>query len=155
MIEEGVVQTWWHILKSTKRFSRGVVQATWDEERAAGIITAGYGNAPNGPGRAKLAKLASGDRVLIYAPGFGAVGVGYVDTAEPEHEVQPSRDQHAHRLGVAWRATIESLDDAITPAEIRDAGGYIPRTLATRINSPAADVVAARIERAAARIAAV
>ena len=124
---------WWHVVKSTGRFGRDHVQAVWTAERAAGLVTAGYGNAPDGPGRAKLLRYRPGDRVFAYLPGFGAVGVGEVIGSEPGFRHAASNDEHAHTLAVSWVVTVDRLADAVGPADIRALGGYAPRTPAMRM----------------------
>ena len=142
---------WWHVVKSTARFGCDRARAVWAEERSAGLVTAGYGNAPDGPGRAKLLRYRPGDRVFAYVPGFGAVGVGDIIAPEPEYREVGSRDEHAHILAVRWIATIERLGDAIAPVAIKALGGYVPRTLAMRMAPFVAREIEALLCEAAGR----
>lgn len=141
--------TFWHILKSTTRFGPEAVQRIWNEERANSIVTAGYGNEVDGPGRTKLLRYRPGDRVIVYAPGFGALALGQVTTAGPHHRATVSRDEHAHVLAVMWQSTVSRLSDAVSASAIKEAGGYTPRTLAMRVSEEVADRIAALLERAA------
>jgi hypothetical protein len=127
------VASYWHILKSTKRFGTDRVHRIWHEERADAVVTVGYGNQPTGPGRDKLLKYRAGDRIIVYAPGFGAVAVAEATGATPEYRPSPAPDTHAHRLPVRWRATVHRLDDAVPAHAIRRAGGYVPRSLAMKL----------------------
>ncbi len=49
---------YWHIIKGGE-FGRDLLQARWDNERAGGFISAGYGNVVDGKGREKLAKYGA------------------------------------------------------------------------------------------------
>lgn len=145
------MKTWWHILKSTARFGAAEVQRTWDDERAARVVTAGYGNAADGPGRDKLGKYQPGDRIVVYAPRHGAIAVAEVGSEAPHHIHQPTMHDHAHRLGVTWVATIADLADAVPACQVKRCGVYLPRTLATRIAEPEASALCLCVSRAADR----
>lgn len=87
--------------------------------------------------------------MIVYAPGFGAVGWAGIIGVEPGYRPAGSRDEHAHFLDVAWRATVTDLTDAVPAAAIRAVGGYPPRTLAMQMSDAAAARIAALVRSAA------
>jgi len=94
-----------------------------------GQISASFSNEPGDQGEYLLRSYISGDRVVAYAKGYGAVGWGIIRRPESYRLVaQGSKDDrnegfHRHRIAVEWKSVASSLKEGLSPAAIRDRFG--------------------------------
>jgi hypothetical protein len=107
MVEEG----WWTHLKNRQE------------------ISASFDCAPGDEGERILKAYITGDTILAYAAGFGAIGYGVI--ANPSgYKLLPSGDKddvlkghHLHRLSIRWAAVAPNLNEGIPPEELRRVYG--------------------------------
>ena len=97
----------------------------WSHLKAHQEITASFDCAPGDEGERILKSYVSGDTVLAYAKGFGAIGFAIVENPSGYKLLSPGdkddvlNGQHLHRLPVKWKAVAPHLNEAITPKELR------------------------------------
>jgi hypothetical protein len=103
-------------------------QRWWDYLVDAREISAGYENNPE-KGEAVLRQYAPEDVVIAYAPGFGAVGYGVIESPDGYFRVGVGEPKdvlggmHLHRLPITWKAVIRSLSQAIPASFVKEQFG--------------------------------
>lgn len=104
-------------------------------------ISTGFENRPGDQGEQILKSYISGDVIIAYAKGHGAVGWGTIDNPNSYELLKPG-DQgdelkgiHLHRLTVSWKATASKLEDGISPETLREEFGiFHPLSTSVRID---------------------
>lgn len=92
-------------------------------------IPAGFKNEPGDQGEKILTGYISGDTIVAYAKGYGAVGWGVIDNPNSYKLLRPgdSGDQLnskcLHRISIAWKATAKKLNEGISPDIVRKQFG--------------------------------
>lgn len=107
-----------------------------------GQISTGFGNQPGGQGERILKNYISGDAIIAYCSGYGAIGWGQVENpgsyrllkpGEPEDFLQGSQ---LHRLKVEWKATAPSIERGIRADVVRkEYGVYHPVSTSVKIGA--------------------
>jgi len=106
----------------------------WHSLVKAGQIPACFDDAPGDQGEKILTRYISGDIVVAYAKGFGAVGWGEVLGGNNSYRLlEPGSSEDflggscLHRLAVRWKSAAKSLNDAMPAERIRkEFGIYHP-----------------------------
>ena len=104
-------------------------------------IPASFKNQPGDQGEKILTGYISGDTIVTYAKGYGAVGWGVIDNPNSYKLLRPgdSGDQLngelLHRIGISWKATAERLNKGISPDIVRkEFGIYHPVSTSVSID---------------------
>jgi hypothetical protein len=109
--------------------------AWWTRNLAMGVNTAGFENAIGDRGHIYLHDMDTGDWVIAYAKGSGAVGAGVVDGKDTYRRLSvrdlPSgfESRHQQFRSVTWEHYVERLADAVPFRELRL--GFAPRNTKT------------------------
>jgi len=104
-------------------------ESWWQHLVESEEIPACFENRRDDLGEKLLKRYVTGDTIIAYAKGFGAVGWGVIADANSYQLVQPGskRDQLngncLHRLSIKWRSTARSLRQAVTAEYIRNEFG--------------------------------
>lgn len=113
-----VTRVFWHNI--------GLAENRWWRYLVANHqLAVGFDNTPGDAGEALLRRYLPGDVVVAYASGKGALGWARVDASSRYHLAAEgsSEDLAAgdlrHRLSVTWQAVADTIDQAVTAAEIR------------------------------------
>ncbi len=117
---------WWRFL-----LDKGEVPASWENE-------------PGDRGEVLLSKYIKRDRIVVFAPGFGALGWGIVDKPrvvlvekESAEDVFPE-SLNRHRLtGIKWKNWTEHLEAALPAAAIKKIGVPTPNQTRQQIKPEA------------------
>lgn len=97
----------------------------WEYLVKNGFISTSFENQPGDAGERILRGYVSGDTIIAYASGFGAVGWGLIDDSKPyrlvnEHDKEDVlKGHHLHRIGVSWRAFAPRLEDGLPASYVR------------------------------------
>lgn len=89
-------------------------------------ISTGFENRPGDSGEKILKSYVSGDVIVAYAKGYGAVGWGEIKNPNSYKLLKPGdrgdkiNGIHLHRLSISWKATASKLKDGISPETLRD-----------------------------------
>ncbi|MDH5517413.1 MAG: hypothetical protein OEY36_06300 [Gammaproteobacteria bacterium] len=101
-------QKWWEYLVEEKQ------------------IPACFDSAPGDQGEKILTSYISGDVIVAYSKGYGAIGWGVIEKPESYKlaKVGSSEDRLQgdcmHRLSIKWKTVAPKLSNGIKPAEVRD-----------------------------------
>ena len=101
-------QKWWEYLVDKKQ------------------IPACFDSAPGDQGEKILTGYISGDVIVAYSKGHGAIGWGIIEKPETYHLATPGDAEDKlngdclHRLSIKWKATASKLSNGIRPSEVRD-----------------------------------
>jgi hypothetical protein len=108
-----------------------------------GQISTGFDNQPGDQGERILKGYVSGDKVVAYAKGYGAIGWGVIEKPHSYKLLNPGdRDdrldgRHLHRLSVVWKTVAPKLEQGIRPEVLReDFGIFHPLSTSMRIFHP-------------------
>lgn len=100
-------------------------QSWWDFLVNHRKIATGFDNAPGDQGEKILTRYVSGDKVVAYAKGYGAIGYGVIEDPGT-YQLIPlgspddvAHGQKRHRLSIRWVATARKLSDGLSADEIR------------------------------------
>ncbi|HTE15671.1 MAG TPA: hypothetical protein VK642_11395 [Burkholderiales bacterium] len=100
-------------------------QSWWAFLVAHRQIATGFDNAPGDQGEKILTRYVSGDKVVAYAKGYGAIGYGVIEDPGT-YQLIPlgapgdvAHGQKRHRLSIRWMATAHKLSDGLSADEIR------------------------------------
>jgi len=114
----------------------------WEFLRSSGQICTGFGNVPGGQGERILRSYITGDTIIAYATGFGAIGWGIIERPSsyrliPKgHTDDLLQGELRHRLDISWRACAPHLNKAIPADKIRrEYGIYHPVSTSVSIDS--------------------
>lgn len=96
----------------------------WRTLKERGEICASFDNEPDDKGERLLRGYITGDRVIAYASGHGAIGWGLIElptyrllgVGDPG-DIFPEHFQR-HRLDIAWKAVAAMVTDAVSQNEI-------------------------------------
>lgn len=117
----------------------------WAYLRETGQISAGFDNQPGDQGEKILKGYISGDTIVAYASGYGAIGWGVIEKPESYRLLKPGSggidlgESDRHRLRITWKTTAQRLADGIRPEEVRSRFGiYHPVSTSVRISPQAA-----------------
>lgn len=97
----------------------------WRYLVSSGQVAAGFDNSRGDAGESLMQRYRSGDALIAYARGKGAVGWARVEAPCSYRLVEEgSRDDRAagdlrHRLSVIWQAAAQDIDQAVSAADIR------------------------------------
>ena len=89
-------------------------------------IPACFKNEPGDQGEKILTSYISGDKIIAYAKGYGAVGWGVVENPNSYRLIVKGdsgdklNGNCLHRLNIKWKATAQKLSDGIRPDVIRE-----------------------------------
>ena len=92
-------------------------------------ISTGFEGRPGDQGEQILKSYISGDVIIAYAKGLGAVGWGKIENPNSYKLLSPGepgdklKGSHLHRLSISWKATASKLEDGIRPDVLRDQFG--------------------------------
>lgn len=107
-----------------------------------GQIPACFEDSPGDQGERILKSYISGDQIVGYAKGYGAVGWGIIEKPESYKllETNCSGDKLngscLHRLTINWKATADNLSEGMKPDVIRDQFGiYHPLSTSVTIET--------------------
>jgi len=137
-------EVFWHNVGFRRGGSMGISLTQrnewWRYLLHKGQVSASFANEPGDRGEALLRRYVRGDRIVVYASGYGAVGWGIVDKPryvlidEGSIEDVFRRGRHRHRLkGISWKKGTENLEDAFAVNEIRKIGLHVPTQTRERI----------------------
>jgi hypothetical protein len=88
-----------------------------------------------------LKNYISGDVIIAYCTGYGAIGWGIIENPGSYRLIEPGdsddyKGRHLHRLDIVWKATASNIDDGIRPDIVRNEFGiYHPVSTSVRIDS--------------------
>ncbi len=124
---------YWHNIGSAK-------QEWWEYLTRNSQIPASFENSPGDQGERLLRSYITGDRIVAYAKGFGAVGWGIVDDTRTYRLVKRGspddlqKGLQLHRLKVRWKAVANKLEHGLCPKRLRDTFDlYHPVSTSVRI----------------------
>jgi hypothetical protein len=107
-----------------------------------GQISTSFDNKPNDQGERILKSYVTGDRIIAYAKGRGAVGWGEIENPgsytliDRESPGDKLEGEQRHRLSIKWMASAAELKDGIEPKAVReDFDIYHPISTSVRIDS--------------------
>lgn len=117
-----------------------------------GQIPACFKNEPGDQGERILTSYITGDTIVAYAKGYGAVGWGIVERPN-SYKLLKQGDkgdklagQCLHRLSISWKATAPSLKAGIPPDVVRAVYGiYHPISTSVSIDAAKAKGLLARL----------
>ncbi len=101
-------QKWWEYLVNHKQ------------------IPACFDSMPGDQGEKILTSYISGDKIVAYAKGYGAIGWGIIENPGSYHLAKSGSSEDywqgdcMHRLSINWEVVAVNLSDGIRPGEIRD-----------------------------------
>lgn len=101
-------QGWWEYLKSSKQ------------------IPACFDSMPGDQGEKILTSYISGDVIIAYARGHGAIGWGVIEKPDSYHLAKSGSSEDylkgncMHRLSINWKAVAKNLSDGIAPVNVRE-----------------------------------
>jgi len=105
-------------------------------------IPACFKNEPGDQGEKILNSYISGDKIVAYAKGYGAVGWGVIEDPNSYRLIKKGdsadrlNGKCLHRLSIKWKATANRLSDGIRPEFIREQLGiYHPLSTSVSIDS--------------------
>lgn len=114
-------EIFWHNIANTS-------EDWWKFLRSRGQIPACFQNSPGDQGEKILTKYISGDKIIAYAKGFGAIGWGIVES--PKYRLVPPGDSDdklngncRHRIDITWKAAAKRLPDGLAADEVRNRFG--------------------------------
>lgn len=119
-------------------------QSWWEFLVSASQIPACFDDSPGDQGEKVLTKYVSGDTIVAYAKGYGAVGWGVIDDPKTYRLISPGDKGDVlggkcrHRITVKWKATARQLSDALPAEEVRRAFG-IYHPISTSVSMSASD----------------
>lgn len=119
----------------------------WSWLRNNGKITTSFSNQPGDQGERILKGYISGDKIVAYAKGFGAIGWGVCKGPTTyrllgeDDELGPLRKPgHRHRLDVDWQATAKNIDGGLSAEAVREEYGiYHPVSTSVKIGAEKAE----------------
>lgn len=121
---------WWHFLRD-----EGQIPACFDDE-------------PGDQGEQILKSYISGDKIVAYVTGKGAIGWGIIEKPDTYKLVPENSDGDKlggcclHRLSIKWKATGYNLDDSLSATLIRDNFGiYHPLRTSVSIDRTKGEVL--------------
>lgn len=107
-----------------------------------GQISTDFGNQPGGQGERVLKSYISGDVIIAYCSGYGAIGWGEIRSPDsyklltsddPEDFLEGSQ---LHRLRIDWKSIAPSIEQGIRADVVRKQYGiYHPVSTSVKINS--------------------
>lgn len=107
-----------------------------------GQIPACFDNTQGDQGEKILKRYVSGDIVVAYAKGYGAIGWGEIEDPNTYRLIDHGDKADIlggdcrHRISIRWNATARELRDALTPDEIRrDFNIYHPISTSVSMNA--------------------
>jgi hypothetical protein len=101
-------------------------QKWWEYLVEAKQIPACFDSAPGDQGEKILTSYISGDIIVAYSKGFGAIGWGVIEKPESYKlaKIGGAEDRLdgdcMHRLSINWKAVATELSEGIKPADVRD-----------------------------------
>ena len=101
-------QNWWKYLVNSKQ------------------IPACFDSMPGDQGEKILTSYISGDVIVAYAKGYGAIGWGVIEKPDSYHLAKDGSSEDywkgdcMHRLSINWKAVVENLSDGIKPGKVRE-----------------------------------
>lgn len=141
-------QYFWHNIGKNE-------QGWWDYLIEKNQISASFSNQPGDLGERTLRKYIKGDKIIVYAKEYGAVGWGTIedpqsyklislgDKAEDELE-----GKHRHRISIIWKAVAKNLEGGLKPKDIREQFDiYHPISTSVRINPKNAERLIEKLNR--------
>lgn len=124
----------------------------WKFLVSEGQIPACFKNEPGDQGEKILTSYITGDTIVAYAKGCGAVGWGMVERPntykllKPGDKADKRSGECLHRLSISWKATAPKLRDGIPPDKVRsDYGIYHPISTSVSIDATKAKGLLARL----------
>jgi hypothetical protein len=116
-------QKWWEYLVNSRQ------------------IPACFDSQPGDQGEKILTSYISGDIIVAYAKGYGAIGWGVIEKPESYHLAEAGSPEDywkgdcMHRLSINWKAVAKQLSDGIIPSEVREKYGiYHPISTSVSID---------------------
>jgi len=104
-------------------------QGWWDYLKNKNQIPACFDSQPGDQGEKILTSYISGDVIVAYAKGYGAVGWGVIEDPGSYHlAINGGEEDYwngdcLHRLSISWKAVATGLSDGIAPGEVREKFG--------------------------------
>ncbi len=101
-------QNWWEYLINSKQ------------------IPACFDSMPGDQGEKILTSYISGDVIVAYAKGYGAIGWGVIEKPDSYHLAKDGSPEDywkgdcMHRLSINWKAVAQNLSDGIKPGKVRE-----------------------------------
>lgn len=101
-------------------------QEWWEYLVAEEQIPACFDSAPDDQGAKILRSYISGDVIVAYCKGFGAIGWGIIEKPESYKLVKIGSNEDRlqgecrHRISIKWKAVVPKLSNGIKPAQVRD-----------------------------------
>lgn len=128
-------QEWWEFLLRKKQ------------------IPACFYSMPGDQGEKILTSYITGDRIIAYAKGYGAIGWGVIE--ETNYHLCNAGDEDdylngdcLHRLSISWKAVAKKLSDGIKPSVVREEFDiYHPVSTSVSIKPFKAEKLIERIRR--------
>ena len=107
-----------------------------------GQINTGFDNRPGDQGERILKNYISGDVIVAYCSGYGAIGWGVIENPSSYRLIKPNdpddywKGIHLHRLDIVWKVTAPNIDDGMRADIIRNEFGiYHPVSTSARIDN--------------------
>lgn len=128
----------------------------WSYIKAKKILTTSFQCKPGDQGETILKSYITGDRIIAYVKGHGAVGWGKIrkdpissyrllETGSPE-DIRSGH--HLHRIAIDWTCKAESVGAALTTAYIRDEIGiYHPVSTSTGMDQSKGELLIEELQR--------
>ncbi|MBS0497713.1 MAG: hypothetical protein JSR51_08725 [Proteobacteria bacterium] len=117
-------QKWWEYLVKSKQ------------------IPACFDSMPGDQGEKILTSYISGDIIVAYAKGYGAIGWGVIEQPLSYHLAEAGSPEDywkgdcMHRLSINWKAVAKQLSDGILPFDVREKYGiYHPISTSVSIDA--------------------
>lgn len=117
-------QKWWEFLVENKQ------------------IPAGFDGVLGDQGTKILTSYISGDHIIAYAKGYGAVGWGIIEKPDSYHLAKDGGNEDfrdgdcMHRLSINWKLTVNNLSEGVKAGDIREKFGiYHPLSTSVSIDS--------------------
>ncbi len=110
---------YWHNIASAD-------QKWWEYLVKSKQIPACFDSMPGDQGEKILTSYISGDVIVAYAKGYGAIGWGVIEKPDSYHLAKGGSSEDywkgdcMHRLSINWKAVAENLSDGIKPGKVRE-----------------------------------
>lgn len=110
---------YWHNIASAD-------QKWWEYLVASKQIPACFDSMPGDQGEKILTSYISGDVIVAYAKGFGAIGWGVIEKPDSYHLAKSGSSEDfwngdcMHRISINWKAVAQKLSDGLAPSMVRE-----------------------------------
>ena len=131
------------------------IQEWWDAGKSQSELSCGFKGERGDQGTVILEqKYTSGDTIIAYAKGYGAIGYGVIPSTAKYRLLEEGDDfgglGHPHRLDIEWKRVTGPLEDGIPAGEVRERHDlYHPVSTSCEIAPEKAKAVIAEMDASA------